>query len=256
MKISLLCVTFKDEKLISRLIKSFEKFKPKDLEVQYVIVENTSDTSHKEYVTSLADDVLFINNSSGEDFNLQSGNTSMGHGLGYEAGKKHLKNDLTFVCHSDCIVTSSEFFTEFLEKAEEGFELIGVCFDAHPGRVLAIHCSGYLVKTEILKKTSMLPELPKIDTTDKVTEHCRSKGLEIFCFRNTYNNKELSDLINEPYRSLGRDCGIDRCLSEKSNNVIYMHQGRGTSKLFKRYFKPGKVDTESWLKICDKILED
>ena len=37
---------------------------------------------------------------------------------------------------------------------------------------------------------------------------------------------------------------------------MYIHQGRGTSKLMKSYFKPGKINTEEWFKICNSILED
>ena len=255
MNISVLCITYRDKLLVTNLIKSFEKFKPSHVNLQYVIVENTMDDSNKNHVEALANDVTYINVPFGEKYNIINGNSSLGHGMAYNEGKRHIKYDLTFICHSDCMVTSTTFFNDFETKVKEGYSLIGVSKDAHPNRIEAIHCSGYLVETDILRNTSMLPNLPKIDTTDYVTVYCRDNNKKIFCFDNTYNEKLLTHNINEPYKSLGPDCGVDRCIGSNNHEVIYIHQGRGTTKLMKKYFKPGKIDTEAWLVICKYILE-
>ncbi len=254
MNISVLCVTFNDAILVTNLIKSFQKFKPADWNIQYVIVENTTNNRHKELVCNLDPEVTFINVPFGEKYNIQKGQSSLGHGMAYDAGKKFIKHDWTFICHSDCLVVSELFFEEMSKKVDDGNELIGVCYDDHPDRIKAIHCSGYLVKTEILNNTTMLPDLPKYDTTDKVTEYCRQNNKKMFTFRNTYNDRSLTSIINEPFKSLGPDCGVDRCIADTSNEVIYIHQGRGTSKLMKNYFKPGKINTEVWLALCNVVL--
>ena len=225
MNFTVLCVTYKDKELVEKLIKSFEKFKRDTDKVNYIIVENTLDESNKKYVEGLSPDLKYINVPFGEKYNIPSGKSSMGHGMAFEVGKQHVEDEYTFICHSDCLVTSSEFFNEFENKINEGFELIGVSFDSHPNRIKAIHCSGYMVKTEILNSTRMLPILPKIDTTDLVTKYCRDNSKKIYCFRNTYNEKPLVDIINEPFKSLGPDCGVDRCLDSK-NNILYIHQGK------------------------------
>jgi hypothetical protein len=255
MKISVLCVTYKDDLLIKNLIKSFEHFKPSDYNLQYVIVENSSNSSFKEKVTEGLNDIVYINHADGEKYTINSGKSSIGHGLAYEFGKQYIKHDWTFVCHSDCFITSNSFFQEFKKKVDEGYELIGVCYDSHPNRIQAVHCSGFLIKTDILKKVSMLPDLPKFDTTDKLTEFCRKNNNKIFVFSNTYNDKNLVELINEPFKSLGKDCGVDRCLATETNKVIYMHQGRGTSKLSGQYSVSGKLSTDEWFNICNSIID-
>ena len=252
--LSVLCVTYKDKELISYLIRSFEKFKPKNINIQYVIIENTMNSKHKHAVESLAEDVVYINVPFGEKNSIQGGNSSLGHGMAYEEGKKHINNKWAFICHSDCLITSKAFFKNIEQKINEGYELIGVCKDAHPARVDAIHCSGYMVKNDILQQVSLLPILPKIDTTDQVTIFCRENNKNIFCFNNTYNDKKLCTTINEPFKSLGQDCGVDRCIGLDDHEVIYIHQGRGTSKLLNSYHKPGKINTHTWINLCKYIL--
>ena len=45
--INVLTVTFHTPGLIKSMIQSFEKFKPEDLNITYVIVENSNDTTLK-----------------------------------------------------------------------------------------------------------------------------------------------------------------------------------------------------------------
>ena len=113
MKVSFLCVTFKDDLLVKNLIRSVERNKPENWDIEYIIVENTLDNSFKASVLQESDSIKYINAPHGETFNIQRGRSSHGHGLAYEEGKKHATKEWTFVCHSDCFVTSREFFTEF-----------------------------------------------------------------------------------------------------------------------------------------------
>jgi hypothetical protein len=101
----------------------------------------------------------------------------------------------------------------------------------------------------------MRPILPRIDTADLLTEHCRNNKLKMHLFPNTYNDDNLVDLCNSPFKELGKDCGIDRCL-DSTNNVMFMHQGRGTTKYSNLYTNPKKISTEQWMKICNKIIEN
>ena len=48
--LSVIIPTFKSEKLAEILIKSFEKFKPKDLKIQYIVVENSEEDSSRKRV--------------------------------------------------------------------------------------------------------------------------------------------------------------------------------------------------------------
>ena len=249
-RMNVLVVTFHTKELIENMIRSFERFKPKGLEITYVIVENSSDTSYKDSTKSLVDNIVWINHDKGE---LHQ--NSYGHGLAFEIGKRECHEEWTFVCHSDTCVTDTLFFTEFFDKIEQGFDLIGVCYDAHPDRVKAVHSSGYFVRTHTLNSTTMLPTLPAYDTTDYVTKYCRDNNFKIHVFKNTYNDRNLTELINEPFKSWGPDCGVDRCLSTDSK-VIFMHLGRGTAKQQNAYYQQGKMLHGEWLRRCEIILGD
>ena len=41
---------------------------------------------------------------------------------------------------------------------------------------------------------------------------------------------------------------------DENNNVMFMHQGRGTTKLRGEYYKQGKIMNPEWIKICESIL--
>jgi len=250
-KINVLVVTFHTKELIECMIRSFERFKPEGLEITYVIVENSSDVSYKAATEALVPgNVIWINHSEGELYQ-----SSHGHGLAYDIGKKQCQEEWTFVSHSDTCVTSTSFFNSFFDKMKEGFDLVGVCYDAHPDRIKAVHCSGYFVRTSILNSTTMLPDLPVYDTTDYVTKYCRDNDHKIHVFRNTYNDRNVTGLIDEPFKSWGPDCGVDRCLGP-NNDIIFMHLGRGTSKQQNAYYKEGKMLHSEWLRRCEEILSD
>jgi len=248
-KINVLTVTFHTPNLIKSMIQSFEKFKPSNLEITYVVVENSSDISYKLDTESLASNVVWVNHEDGEKYQ-----SSHGHGMAFDIGKEKCDHEYTFVCHSDTCVTSENFFNNFFKKKSEGFDLIGVCYDAHPDRIKAVHCSGYMVKTEILKSTTMLPQLPRYDTTDFVTKYCRDNNIKVHVFENTYNNPEITSAINEPFRSWGPKCGVDRCVNDQGE-VIFMHLGRGTSKQQNIYRTPGKMNHIQWVQICNTIID-
>jgi hypothetical protein len=246
--LTVLVVSYKMKEYLEIMINSFEKFKPQNFTVEYVIVENSDDKSYEEHIKSLNNNISWFYNPIG----IRETN-SYGHGTGYELGKKHVKSDWTWVAHGDVCVTNKSFYSELKNKVKEGCSLIGVNYDAHPGRIAAAFCSGYLVETEILKKASMLPKLPKYDTTDLVTKYCRDNNKKIHIFNNTYNKPEMNSLINQPFKSWGPNCGIDRCL-DSNNQIMYMHLGRGTTKKQGTYYKQGKKLYSDWIEICEQIL--
>ena len=66
-------------------------------------------------------------------------------------------------------------------------------------------------------------------------------------------NKSLNDIIDEPFKEWGSNCGIDRCL-DSQNNIMHMHLGRGTTKQENKYFKLGKKLFPEWIDICNNII--
>jgi len=234
-------------------ILSFEKFKTENFNINYIIIEN-SDFNLNQHLENLR-------NYLGKDIQIEIFNNetiskfSHAHGEGLEYAKDKIKTEYVFTCHNDVCVTSQKFFNELEKLIKNKTDLAGVCEDSNTNRVKALHCSGLLCKTEIFKKISLLPELPKIDTADKLTLYVRENNLKEYLFKNTYNDKTLCSKINEPYRSLGENCGIDRCVND-DYEVIFMHQGRGTTKHQNNYHKPGKIMTQDWLLLCQKILNE
>ena len=244
--LTVLTVSYHQKELTSILIRSFEKFKPKDLNITYVVVENSADTTYKDEIEGMALNVKWFNN---PEADAASG--SVANGLGIEFGKKHIEDEYTFVCHNDVAVTCSSFFEEMFGKIDEGYKLVGVLKDNI--RINAVHVSGYLTTTELLKKVDHMADLPRLDVGDRLTEYCRENEIKYHVFRNTHNTPELYEVCNEPFRSLGRDCGVDRCLN-KDNKVMFIHLGRGTSKSRGTYWKSGKLSHTDWINFNNGVI--
>ena len=241
--LTVVVASYKTPDLLKILIRSFKKFSTKDFKLNFLIVEN-SDFDLSELHSE--DCKIFYRQTSQKNTDA--------HAEALEFSKKYIETDYVFTCHSDTCVVSSTFFEELKNCIEEGVYLAGVCEDKAADRVKALHSSGLFVHTSLFKKISILPIYPKIDSADLLTVHCRENGLKTRLFRNTYNDSSFVDICNSPFRELGKECGMDRCL-DSSGNVMFIHQGRGTPKYTKSYSNDKKVSLERWIEICSTILE-
>lgn len=242
------CATPKLDEIV---IRSFNKFSKKsNFNIKFLIVENTSFDlrSYLNDANLLKDCIVVQNDQKGITY-------SHGHGAGLEFAKHMIDTEYLFTCHSDVCVTSTSFFNEIEKCINEDVHLAAVCEDTHPDRVKGFHCSGLLSKTDLFKKISLMPVLPKIDTTDLLTVYCRENGLKMKLFKNTYNDSSLCDICDTPYRELGKTCGVDRCL-DTNNKVMFIHQGRGTTKTHNMVNTAnGKMRTDEWIKFCESIIK-
>jgi hypothetical protein len=240
--------TFHSKELIEIFIKSFEKFKPDTLSVNYIIVENSSDVSYRDSLLSLADDVLFVENPTDKI-------NSAANAEGVTVGLKFVTSEYVFIAHCDTIVTNSSFFTNMFNQVSEGKKLIGTVFD--PCRIFAIHISGLLVDTALANSVSYYPiydDNNKMthDTGDLLTERCRQDSIESICFPNTFNYPELIDSLSDKFKNFH----VDRSLDE-NGEVMFMHLGRGIPKMNKTYLKPNRVYFDDWVRFCkESILEE
>ena len=66
--------TYHSRSLTMILLKSFEKFKPDDLNLTYHVVENSSDTSYRDDVLSVSDSVVWYNNPDADTNRSNAGN--------------------------------------------------------------------------------------------------------------------------------------------------------------------------------------
>ena len=243
--ISVLTVSVKSN-LPKYLIKSFEKYKPADLDISYIVIENTDDTTYKDEICSAHDNITWINNPI-QNQPMEGG--SHAHARGLTLGLDYVKDDWVFICDPDTLVVSETFFKEFFNKKDEGFDCIGVA--CHPG-FNTVHLTGGLVKTELIKKIDLNPyhEGGKFhDTGSRLTYEIENH----YIFRNTWNDYSLVDIINEPYKSWGKECGIDRCL-DSDNNIMFLHLGRGTAKFSNLYQQSGKRTYNDWVEFANQEI--
>ena len=61
-EVDVITPTFHSEKFINLMIRSFEKFKPSDLKINYIIVENSDDDSYKEKTLALCENITWVPN--------------------------------------------------------------------------------------------------------------------------------------------------------------------------------------------------
>ena len=184
-KLEVIIPTYHSRALTVMLLKSFEKFKPENMELIYHVVENSSDMSYKDEVIGISDKVVWYNNPSA-DTNYSNANNkpSWANCSAVDFVRNKVKTEFTLLCHNDCLVTSETFFHEIKEKVKEGYKLIGTSL--FPTEARPLHIAGLLVETELLNKVGVTPNFEKgLDVGDILTIHCRENGISYFCFENT-----------------------------------------------------------------------
>jgi len=244
--LSVIIPSFHSEDLTCICVKSFEKFKPENLSIHYIVVENSDNISYKDEILGCAKNITWINNPTsaiGSEANAEA----------IDIGLIKVNTEWVFLCHCDICVCSNLFFKDLFKKVAEGYKLIGTVCD--PIRIQAIHVSGYLTTIDLANKVSPYPvyidSAQILDVGDSLTKYCRDNDIKHYCFKNTFNCPEIIESLNENYR----DFKVDRCVNDNCE-VIFMHLGRGIPKTNKTYKKIGRVDVDGWDKFCTRILND
>lgn len=225
--------TFHSESLIETFVKSFEYFKPKELDIRYIVVENSTDTSYMDKIKNLAvDRVVWINNDTTEI-------KSRANATGIHTGLEHAKSEYVFLAHCDTCVTSTMFFKKMIQKIEEGCLMVGTQKRSswYPN---ALHISGIMVKTSIANSVNYFPvngKEERLDVGDILTKKCEEENIKYFCFDNTFCENDFfkRDVLKRINKRCFKNFFADRCVDEEGN-VIFMHLGRGISK------SPGSFD--------------
>ena len=250
-KFSIIIPTYHTPELIQILIQTFERFKPVDVENHFIIVENSDDESYKDLVLSMAKFVTWIQNPDAPAFGSSNNSGSFANGMAVKKGLEGVNDEYVFVAHCDVCLTSTAFFEEMFKKRQEGYSLIGTSIDN--SRINAIHQSGFYIRTELLKKCDIMPvfENGKVvqDVCDPLTAYCRKNNLPVFCYKNTFNDPALVNILPEPYKSFH----VDRCL-DSDGSIMFMHLGRGVPKTTNTYFKPNRVYLPQWCEFAQEYL--
>ena len=255
-KLIVLTQTYKQKNLTKIAISSVDKFKPKNTDIEYYVIEGSNDMSYKEAIVDITPGVNWFNNESADSGNPIAG-ASTANGLNIEYGKKQIakkyKNSnldpWVFICHNDVAVQSLKFF-EYLYEYSSKYGMISCCKDNT--RIEACHISGLLVKNSILQNVNCMPELPGLDVGDKLTLYCRENNIPYVSLPNTHNTPDLYEKCTGIWQQIGKNSGVDRCII--NDEVIFCHLGRGTPKSLDSYYKQGKVTALGWATIHQDYL--
>jgi hypothetical protein len=245
-KFTILTPTFNSPHLIDVFIRSFERFCPSNIECHFIVVENSDNESYKDHVISLSKNITWLQNPISEI-------NSEANGIGVVRGLSSVDDEFVFVAHCDTCVTSETFFHEMLRKKAEGFKLIGTVLD--PARINAVHISGFYVEKSLIESSDIMPVyeggVQILDVGDSLTKKCRDENIPYFCFKNTFNNYELSSSISKAFKDFHVDRSVD-----KNGNIMFMHLGRGIPKTQNKYNKPNRVYLPDWYSFCKAIIEN
>lgn len=251
--LTILIVGFRQAPLTTMAVSSFERFRPKDLKVTYVVVENSPDSSYKGTLYHPESTVRFMLNPQAPSY---KGAGSYANASAIELGKNVIETEYTFVCHSDVCVVSPQFYEALRDGVKEGYKLIGC--ESRAGYE-SLHICGLLVHTEILKNVEVWPDMPELDVGDRLTEYAQKSDISHCCF---------------PFN---RSKGVTFTACPKTGKPIFMHLGRGSLKVaqwmgeqggtlknptsgpFREgdiyyYKKPNKATFSDWFNICGRIL--
>ena len=245
LNIAVIIPSFHSEILTSICIRSFKKFCPSNISLQYIVIENSSDESYKDKILGIDSNILWINNDT-----LLTG--SEANALALERGLGVIDTEFCFLCHCDTCVTSSLFYDEMFKKVEDDYKMIGTGTDNT--RIKACHISGVFVETKIAKTVNMFPIYEDnkmiMDVGDDITKYCRDYGVKHCCLENTFNSFNEKKLTNDKYKGFR----VNRSVND-NGEVLFMHLGRGIPKSQGTYHKEGRVYLEGWIDFCTELLD-
>lgn len=232
-------------------VKSFERFCPEGLHLNYIIIENSDDISYKHDIINLVKNNTirqYINNPTSEI-------GSNANAVAIEMGLRFVDDYIVFLCHSDICILSPYFYQRTMEKLELGYELVGNFEDDK--RIKAIHVCGLMVKTEIAKSSEIFPLLKNgvqvMDVGDGITDYCRKHNRKYCCFRNTWNDKESVNSINQ---TILRRSNMAVSMDDQGNPLV-AHLSRGSNKTNNSRIYGGKstkIMVPMWKDICERAM--
>ena len=66
-KIAVLTQSYHQPELLEILVRSFEKYKIDDVEISYLIIEGSSNTSYANHIKSLSKNIVWFNNDAADE---------------------------------------------------------------------------------------------------------------------------------------------------------------------------------------------
>jgi len=242
--IDVIIPTFKSKDITLLTLKSFLKFNDY-FDFKYIVVENSNDESYKNDVLSLSDNITWIQNPISEVGSFANANA-------LHRGIKESASDYVFVCHNDVLAVHRDWMKFLFDKiTKEDYCIAGFCKDNV--RINAVHVSGILTTRNVIASVDLYPTGSGsiLDVGDSLTQYCIDNNFRYFSCRNTHNISKLECELTPPFNRLNN---VDRALSD-TNEVLWLHIGRGTPKTHKTYHKSGRLTIDEWIEFGKNILQ-
>lgn len=152
-----------------------------------------------------------------------------------------------FVMHNDALPCRRGWLSYLKSKINGTVKIAGISQDKT--RVEAVHVSGFLFEYELYNKLNLhfMHDLPIYDVGDFITIGLVANKHETFVCKNTFNNPETVDLINNgSYPDFVKNYPFDRSFND-DGDLIYMHLGRGTGRGGDAHNKEGYMKRSEWI---------
>lgn len=250
--------------LLETCLRSVQHFTPEPHELW--VVDNNSPESNLTNITQWPDLNLVLNRTepvppdlvSTDDPGLGNPNQqnwgSYANGLALELAVRMIDPQSRYFMsmHMDALPCRSGWLSFLVSKIGPNVGAAGVRLDKTRNPEGVLHVLGYVVDFQLFKRLGLdfFPELPELDTGDKITTGLRQAGFQVFACPNTVWEPELA--ANIPSSSPLCSMGVDRAFDD-DGNVIFLHLGRGLRKTTGQH-KRG-LTVEDWIRVInDSIL--
>ena len=178
---------------------------------------------------------------------------SEANAISLNMASKIITGKYMFVMHSDALPVRAGWLDFLKSKLNDKIKIVGVSTDHI--RVKAVHVSGFLFDFQLYNELdlSFSHNMPIYDAGDMITIGLVGSGYGTFVCKNTSNNPETIDYINNnSHPDFIKAPGIDRIFDD-NNNLIYMHLGRGTAgRKGDDRGKPGYLKRSEWVENVKK----
>ncbi len=184
---------------------------------------------------------------------------SYANAIGLEIGTRIINQETKYVLtlHSDTIATRDNWLSHLLHPLNNNTK--ASAFFSDNSRVKALHVSGLLFDFQLYRtlNINLLPNInqllnkniPEYDVGDLISIVFKQNNYKLYCCNNTQNESKKfipPEIMNSlPIQSA--------CAFDDSNNIIFIHLGRGTPKSIKKYKKKNKTTPKEWIEFAQKI---
>jgi len=230
-----------EARLLRNFLRCSERHRHKDVEIQYVIVNNTEKDAFVQDVLDIVPSPTVVSG----DLELSG---SAQNGRAVEIGAEHATHEWLLIVHCDTAITSPQFWAGMRRMVDTGCVLIGTCLD--PIRVNAVRQSCILTRKEYVESSSMFPTYHDktkamiYDCCDALTLYCREHDLPFCVFNNTVSGYPDAELPTE-YHGIPADRAVS------GGEVVFLHLGRGALKTQGAYSKSGKWSVQAFVDFCE-----